>query len=58
MDPVTQALAKKPRQATLSSYEPTFREKASDVLRALLFSDDREGQRKAERLSNVLEFTP
>lgn len=54
-DKIVQALSKPRRQETLTSYEPTFREKASDVLRALLFSDDREGQRKAERLSNVLE---
>jgi hypothetical protein len=39
----------------MSQYDPTFREKATDYLRGLLFSDDREGQRKAERLSNVLE---
>jgi hypothetical protein len=41
--------------SVMSQYDPTFREKATDYLRGLLFSDDREGQRKAERLSNVLE---
>ena len=44
--------------STLSTYEPTFRERATDWMRGLLFSDDREGQRKAEQLSSVLEFTP
>lgn len=43
---------------SLSVYEPTFRERATDWMRGLLFSDDRQGQQKAEQLSNVLEFTP
>lgn len=45
-------------QASLSTYQPNFREKASDWLRGLLFSDDREGQRKAERLLGVAELNP
>ena len=44
-------------QGSLTTYNPTFREKASDLLRGLLFSDDRAGQRKAERLLGVLETT-
>jgi hypothetical protein len=43
------------RGQTLSTYQPTFREAATDLLRRALFSDDRAGQRKAERVSNVLE---
>lgn len=43
---------------TLSNYQPTLRERGTDFLRGLLFTDDREGQQQAERLSNVLEFTP
>lgn len=39
---------------TLSNYTPTMRERGADMLRGL-FSDDREGQRRAERLSDVLE---
>lgn len=44
--------------SVMSTYEPTFREVTTDWMRGLLFSDDREGQQQAERLSNVLEFSP
>lgn len=40
---------------TLSAYTPTLREKTADWLRTKLFSDDRAGQDKANRLTNVME---
>lgn len=39
----------------LTAYTPTLRERVTDWLRPMLFSDDREGQQKAERLVNVGE---
>jgi predicted GNAT family acetyltransferase len=41
---------------TLSSYTPTMRERATDYVRGLLFSDDREGQQQAERVMDVAEM--
>ncbi len=40
---------------TLSSYNPSLREKTTDWLRGLLYTDDREGQGKAEYLNRVAE---
>jgi len=42
-------------QGELTAYTPTLREKAADWLRQKLFTDDREGQDKANRLVNVGE---
>lgn len=42
-------------QGELTSYTPTLRERAADWLRVKLFTDDREGQDKANRLVNVGE---
>lgn len=42
---------------TLSSYQPTLRERATDYVRGLLFSDDREGQQRAERVLDVVDAT-
>lgn len=39
-------------QGELTAYEPTLREKAADWLRQKLFTDDRAGQDKANRLTN------
>lgn len=39
----------------LTNYQPTLRERVTDWLRPMLFSDDREGQGRAERLVNVAE---
>lgn len=44
--------------ASLTSRTPTLEERTVDWLRTLLFTDDREGTDKAERLVNVLGFTP
>jgi hypothetical protein len=44
--------------SALSSYTPTMRERATDWVRGLLYSDDREGQQQAERLMDVATFTP
>lgn len=41
--------------SVLSAYQPTMRERATDWLRQTLFTDDRAGQRQAERLNNVAE---
>lgn len=42
----------------LTAYTPTLREKATDWLRAKLFSDDRAGQGRAERVMDVASVTP
>lgn len=42
----------------LTSRTPTLEERTVDWLRKLLFTDDREGTAKAERLTNVLGMTP
>lgn len=42
----------------LRSYTPTMRERQTDSLRNLLFTDDRAGQAKANRLMGELDFTP
>ncbi|MFM2004815.1 MAG: hypothetical protein RLZZ09_470 [Pseudomonadota bacterium] len=44
--------------STMSSYTPTMRERATDWVRGLLYSDDREGQQRAERVMDVATFTP
>jgi hypothetical protein len=44
--------------AVLKSYTPTMRERATDWVRGLLYSDDREGQQQAEKLMDVATFTP
>lgn len=46
-------------QGSLSTYQPSLRETVMDSLRRTLFTDDRAGQDKADRLSNVMEtMTP
>ena len=42
----------------LTSYTPTLRERATDWLRTKLFSDDRAGQDKANRVMDVVGVTP
>ena len=42
----------------LTNYTPTLRERTADVLRKLLFSDDRTGQARAERVMDVASMTP
>lgn len=42
----------------MTSRIPGLDERAADLIRRLLFSEDREGQRKAENLLNVGAFTP
>ena len=42
----------------LTAYTPTLREKATDWLRTKLFSDDRAGQGRAERVMDVAALTP
>lgn len=42
----------------MTSYTPTMRERQTDALRNLLFTDDRAGQAKANRLMGELDFTP
>jgi len=43
---------------SLTNYTPTLREKATDWLRTKLFSDDRAGQGRAEKVMDVAQFTP
>lgn len=43
---------------SLTNYTPTLRERVSDGIRRALFTDDRAGQQRAEKVSNVLDFTP
>lgn len=54
---LAQWLADHPDSGELSSYSPTARERQTDTFRNMLFSDDREGQGKSERLMNVLDMT-
>ena len=42
----------------MSTYQPTMRECGTDWIRKMLFSDDREGQGKAEKVSNLFEMSP
>jgi hypothetical protein len=42
----------------LTSYTPTLREKATDWMRRTLFSDDRAGQGRAEKVMDVASMTP
>jgi hypothetical protein len=42
----------------LTSYTPTLRERATDFVRRSLFSDDRAGQGKANRVMDVANVTP
>jgi hypothetical protein len=42
----------------LTAYQPTLRERATDWLRTKLFSDDRAGQGRAEKVMDVAQFTP
>lgn len=42
----------------LTAYQPTLRERATDWLRQKLFTDDRAGQDKANRLMDVASVTP
>lgn len=42
----------------LKSYTPTVRERMSDIVRSLLFTDDRTGQQRAEKVMDVLSLTP
>lgn len=42
----------------VSSRTPSLRERQTQFLSNMLFSDDREGQRKAERLVSVADMTP
>jgi hypothetical protein len=42
----------------LTSYTPTLRERATDFVRRSLFSDDRAGQGKANRVMDVASVTP
>lgn len=50
-------LAQSSDQGTLTSRTPTARERQTDAFRNMLFSDDREGQAKSDRLMNVLDVT-
>lgn len=43
---------------SLTNYTPTLRERVSDGIRRALFTDDRAGQQRAEKVSDVLDFTP
>ena len=42
----------------LSAYKPTLGERVADQFRRMLYTDDRAGQRKAERVMDVLNVTP
>jgi ribosomal protein S18 acetylase RimI-like enzyme len=42
----------------LTAYKPTLRERATDFVRRSLFSDDRAGQGKANRVMDVANVTP
>ena len=42
----------------LTSYTPTLRERMVDALRRNLFSDDRTGQQRAERVMGLADLTP
>ena len=42
----------------MTSYTPTLRDRATDWFRRILFSDDRAGQGRAERVMDVAAFTP
>lgn len=42
----------------LTAYTPTLREKATDWMRKKLFSDDRAGQNRAEKVMDVANVTP
>ena len=42
----------------MTSYTPTLRDRATDWFRRMLFSDDRAGQGRAERVMDVAAFTP
>jgi hypothetical protein len=50
-------LAEHPSQGSISAQPPTARQRQTDAFRNMLFSDDREGQGKADRLMNVLDVT-
>jgi hypothetical protein len=43
---------------SLTNYKPTLRERATDFMRRSLFSDDRAGQGKANRVMDVASVTP
>lgn len=43
---------------SLTSYTPTLRERATDWMRKTLFSDDRAGQGRAEKVMDVVSMTP
>lgn len=43
---------------SMTSYTPTLRERATDWMRRTLFSDDRAGQGRAERVMDVAALTP
>jgi hypothetical protein len=45
-------------QGSMSSYTPTLRERATDWMRRTLFSDDRAGQGRAEKVMDVASMTP
>ena len=44
--------------SVMTSYTPTIGERMTDALRRMMFSDDREGQRRAEKVMDVLSLTP
>lgn len=44
--------------SVMTSYTPTIGERMTDALRRMMFSDDRAGQRRAEKVMDVLSLTP
>lgn len=52
------ALERQAKQGLLSNYSPSLRERMVDALARNWYGDSKEGTRKAERLSNIMELTP
>jgi hypothetical protein len=44
--------------SVMTSYTPTVGERMTDALRRMMFSDDRAGQQRAEKVMDVLSLTP
>ena len=44
--------------SVMTSYTPTIGERMTDALRRMMFSDDRAGQQRAEKVMDVLSLTP
>lgn len=58
-DAMVAALLKPTRSSgTLSSYKPTLHERMADLINRTFYGDNREGGRRADKIMNILDFTP